>query len=58
MTALDTLRGRIVVAQADALRVYKLDKDKPSGAFDSGRYDGLKQALEILDTLAEAEAKR
>ena len=37
MTALDTLRGRLEAAQADALRVYRLDKDKPSGAFDSGR---------------------
>jgi hypothetical protein len=57
VTALDTLRGRIEAAQADALRVYRLDKDKPSGAFDSGRYDGLKQAIEILDDLAEAEGK-
>ena len=57
MTALDTLRGRLEAAQADALRVYRLDKDKPSGAFDSGRYAGLKQALELLDNLAEAEAK-
>ena len=57
MTALDTLRGRVEAAQADALRVYRLDKDKPSGAFNSGRYDGLMQALGILDDLAEAEAK-
>lgn len=55
MIALDTLQGRIEAAQADALRVYRLDKDKPSGAFASGRYDGLKQALEILNDLAEEE---
>ena len=36
MTALDPLRGRVEAAQADALRVYRLDKDKPSGAFNSG----------------------
>ncbi len=55
MTALDILRDRLADARADALRVYKLDKDKPSGAFQSGRYDGLKQAIEILDELAVEE---
>jgi type II restriction/modification system DNA methylase subunit YeeA len=49
MTALDTLRVRLEAAKIDALRVYELDKGKPSGAFDAGRYDALKQALEILD---------
>jgi hypothetical protein len=49
MTALEILRDRLVAAQADAFRVYELDRDKPSGAFASGRYDGLKQAIEILD---------
>jgi hypothetical protein len=53
MTALETLRGRLEVAREEALRVYRLDKDTPSGAFDSGRYDGLKQAVEILDGVAE-----
>jgi hypothetical protein len=57
MKALDTLRGCLAEAQDEALRVYMLDRDKPSGAFDSGRYDGLKQAIEILDDLAKAEAK-
>jgi hypothetical protein len=46
-----TIRSRLEEAMADALRVYELDKGKPSGAFDSGRYDGLKQAIEILDKL-------
>lgn len=52
MTALETLRGRLEAAQAEAFRVYGADKDTPSGAFASGRYDGLKQAIEILDSLA------
>ena len=56
MTALETLRSRLKAAQEDALRVYRLDKDNPSGAFASGRYDGLKQALEILDTVAASGA--
>ena len=51
MTAFDALRDRLEAAQVEALRVYKLDKDTPSGAFASGRYDGLKQAIEILDDL-------
>jgi hypothetical protein len=55
-TALDTLRDRLEAAQADALRVYEQDEDKPSGAFAAGRYDGLKQALEILATLAASGA--
>jgi hypothetical protein len=49
MTVFDPLRGRLEAAKADALRVYELDKDKPSGAFNAGRYDALKQAFEILD---------
>ena len=57
MKSLDALRGRLAEAQAEALRAYGLDRDKPSGAFDSGRYDGLKQAIEILDNLTETEAK-
>jgi len=56
MKALDTLRGRLVTAQADALRVYEADKTQGAGvesvAFASGRYDGLKQALEVLDDFA------
>lgn len=53
MTGLDTLRARLETAQADALRVYEADKNTLSGAFDSGRYDGLKQAIAILDDLAK-----
>jgi hypothetical protein len=45
----DELRRRLVAARDEALRVYELDKGKPSVDFDSGRYDGLKQAVEILD---------
>jgi hypothetical protein len=57
MKALDTLRGRLQGAQVDTFRVHKLDKDKASGAFDSGRYEGLKQANEILNGLIDTEAK-
>jgi hypothetical protein len=48
------LSARLEAAQSEALRVYQADKGTPSGAFDAGRYDGLRQALEILDELAEA----
>jgi hypothetical protein len=54
----DTLRTRLEAARADALRVYQADKCTPSGAFDSGRVDGLKQALEILEELAMGESTR
>jgi hypothetical protein len=57
MTALDILRDHLKAAEADALRVYEANKDTPSEAFDSGRYDGLKQAIEILDDIAEAMGK-
>ena len=56
MTVLDILRDRLEAAKADALQVYEAEKSKPSGAFDSGRYDGLKQAIEILDTIAASGA--
>jgi hypothetical protein len=56
MTALEILRDRLESTKADALQVYEADKSKPSGAFDSGRYDGLKQAIEILDTVAASGA--
>jgi hypothetical protein len=49
---MDELRAKLSEALADALRVYEADKGSPSAAFDSGRYDGLKQALEILDDVA------
>ncbi|MGO8694829.1 MAG: hypothetical protein ACLQMF_14295 [Rectinemataceae bacterium] len=54
MTTLDILRDHLKAAEADALRVYEQDRGKPSEAFDAGRYDGLKQAIEILDDIAEA----
>ncbi|HUW42503.1 MAG TPA: hypothetical protein VMV90_15975 [Rectinemataceae bacterium] len=57
MTTLDILRDHLNAAQSDALRVYEADKGKSSEAFDSGRYDGLKQAIEILDDIAEAVGK-
>ena len=57
MTTLDILRDHLKAAEADALRVYESDKGKPSEAFDAGRYDGLKQAVEILDDLADAVGK-
>jgi hypothetical protein len=49
---LDTLRAPLVAAQEDAFRVYEADKGTASEAFDAGRYEGLKQALEILDDCA------
>jgi hypothetical protein len=54
MTGLDTLRTRLEAAQVDALRAYREDKGKPSESFDAGRYDGLKQAIEIFDNFAKA----
>jgi hypothetical protein len=43
-------------ANAEALRVYKADKGSGSGiesvAFDAGRYEGLKQAIEIVGAFA------
>ncbi len=55
MTALEKLRAELNTALADARRVYEADKGGPSAGFDSGRYDGLKQALEILERI-EGEA--
>jgi hypothetical protein len=47
------LRARLEAAQADALRVYRENQaagaSRESLAFDSGRYEGLKQALEIVE---------
>jgi hypothetical protein len=56
MTALEVLRGRLEAAREEALRVYRLDKLKASGTFASGRYNGLKQAIEILDDFAEVQS--
>jgi hypothetical protein len=53
------LRERIEAARADALRVYEIDLPLGgvSSAYDSGRYDGLKQAIEILDDLARSRGR-
>ncbi len=51
MTALDTLRGRLEAGQNDARLVYEADKGTPARDFAAGRYDGLKQAIEILDDI-------
>lgn len=55
----DRLRAKLEEAKADALRVYEANKatGSHSTAYDSGRYDGLKQAIEILDSLEEGERK-
>jgi hypothetical protein len=54
MTGMERLRAELEAAMADARRVYEADKAAGglSSAYDSGRYDGLKQALEILDKFA------
>ncbi len=46
-----SLREALEAAKAEARRVYEADKEEkaPSTDFDAGRYDGLKQAIEILD---------
>jgi len=53
MKELEKLRAELAEALADALRVYEANKAGGSPAlsvaFDSGRYDGLKQALAIID---------
>jgi hypothetical protein len=50
----DALRARLVAAMDDARRVCEMDRDKAKSSvdFDAGRYDGLKQALEILDNMS------
>jgi hypothetical protein len=51
----EKLRERLVMAFDNARVVYEADKGKPSAAFDSGRYDGLKEALQILDNVADGK---
>ena len=55
MTALEIFRDRLCDALDDARRVYEADRatGSTSTAFQSGRYDGLKQALGILDGLVD-----
>jgi len=45
------LRIALSSAMGNALQVYEADREagNPSAAFDAGRYDGLKQALAILE---------
>jgi hypothetical protein len=56
MNAFEKLRERLELAFRNARATYEADKGKPSAAFDSGRYDGLKEALAILDE-CEPKAK-
>jgi hypothetical protein len=53
---LETLLRDLEAANVEAFRVYKADKASGSGiesiAYDSGRYDGLKQAIEIVTAFA------
>ena len=48
----DEIRGRIAEALVDALLVYQVD----GGDFNSGRYDGLKLALSLIDAAMDREA--
>ena len=49
----EKLRERLVMAFNSAFAVYQADKGKSIEAFNSGRYDGLKEALAILDSVAD-----
>ena len=51
----DKLRERLVMAFDNARAVYEIDKGKSIEAFNSGRYDGLKEALQILDSVADGK---
>ena len=55
LTQLDyeKLREKLVIAFNGARAVYEADKGTSSEAFDSGRYDGLKEAIQIVDSYAE-----
>ena len=52
----EDLRAALTRAMAMALEVYEENKANGSTiqsvSFDSGRYDGLKQSIEILDQMA------
>ena len=54
----EKLRERLVMAFNGARAVYETDKGKPIEAFNSGRYDGLKEALAILDQVAGEKSGR
>ncbi len=47
------LRKRLVDSFMNARAVCEADKGTRSEAFDSGRYDGLKEALAVLDDYAD-----
>ncbi|MGA9135770.1 MAG: hypothetical protein WB384_27470 [Candidatus Sulfotelmatobacter sp.] len=49
MDKIAKLRERLEMAFDNARAVYEADKGKNIEAFNSGRYDGLKEALAILD---------
>jgi hypothetical protein len=53
----DKLRERLVAAFNGARGTYEIDKGKPIEAFNSGRYDGLKEALAILDQVASERGR-
>jgi len=53
----EKVRARLVMAFDNARAVYEADKGRSSEAFDSGRYDGLKEALAILDRAAEKQVR-
>ena len=48
----EKLRDRLVMAFNNARAVYEADKGKSSESFASGRYDGLKEALQLVDGYA------
>ena len=54
---MDKLRDELQAALRDALQTYEKNRDSGSApqaiAYDSGRYAGLKQAVEILDRLQD-----
>jgi len=58
---LQTVLRDLEAANLEALRVYEVDKAGGSGresiAFDSGRYDGLKQAIEIVGASASSAVR-
>ena len=54
MDKIAKLRERLELAFDNARAVYEADKGKPIEAFNSGRYDGLKEALAILDQVERA----
>lgn len=54
----EKLRQRLVMAFNSARAVYETDKGKPIEAFNSGRYDGLKEALQILDQVADERGRK